>query len=62
MAGRLGNLIYWATTFVALLIAGVAAYGYLLGSGGSPFAQAYAVTIAALIWLLGAGARYVLKG
>lgn len=62
MLERLGTVIYWASTLIALGIAGSAGYGYFLGSGGNPFAQLYAGVIAALIWLAGVGLRYVFRG
>jgi len=62
MVGRLGDVIYWAGTLIAVPLATLALYGAFLGSGGDPFMQTAALVLAAAIWLAGRALRYVLKG
>ena len=64
MAARLGDVIYWAASLIAILIIGFMAYAALFGTGGgnASFAQGMGVVFAIAIWLVGLGCRYVLGG
>src|SRR5262249_21460585 len=63
MVARLGNVLYWAGTLVACLIAGLTAFAVLFGTGkGDPLLQGLGLFVAAAIWLIGRAARYVLAG
>jgi hypothetical protein len=62
MAARLGVVLYWASTLVACLIAGVIAYAVLFGGKGDPFIQGLGLFVAAAIWLIGRATCYVLAG
>jgi hypothetical protein len=62
MAARLGVVLYWAGTLVACLIAGVIAYAVLFGGKSDPFLLGLGLFVAAVIWLIGRAACYVLAG
>jgi len=63
MVARLGDVLYWAGTLVACLIAGLIAFAVLFGTGkGDPLLQGLGLFIAAAIWLIGRAARYVFAG
>jgi uncharacterized membrane-anchored protein len=63
MASRLGEVLYWAATLIAVLIFGVIAYGDFYGTGrADPFLQGAAIFLAGVIWLIGLACRYVLSG
>jgi hypothetical protein len=62
MLARLGNVIYWAATGVAILI--LALLTYAISQWGNPdlVVVVLGVIIAGVIWLVGRGAKYVLSG
>jgi len=63
MAARLGDVLYWASTLVACLMAVLIAYAVLFGTGqGDLMVQGLVLFVAAIIWLIGRAARYVLAG
>jgi hypothetical protein len=63
MVARLGNVLYWAGTLIACLVAGLIAYAVLFGTGeGDWLLPGLALFVAAAIWLIGRAARYVLAG
>jgi hypothetical protein len=63
MASRLGEVLYWAATLIAVSIIGFIAYGALYGTGGADrLLQGAAVFVAIVIWLIGLACRYVLSG
>jgi amino acid transporter len=61
MASRLGQVIYWAASAIAVI---VAALGAFFAWTGMTAANAWVVflVIAVGVWLVGRGARYVLAG
>jgi len=63
MTTESGDLLYWAFTVAAALIAmRVAVNFWYEFSAGEPILQVVALGAAALIWLLGLGCRYILAG
>jgi len=63
MAARLGEVLYWAASLIAVLILGIVAYGALFGGGrAEPFALVVFVGGAVAVWLIGIACRYVLAG
>jgi hypothetical protein len=61
MAARLGNVLYWTATTIAVLLALLAARLYEFG-GSEPLAIWGVIIVAALVWLIGRACRYILAG
>lgn len=58
MVARLGKMLYWAATFVVILIIGGIAFTIFFGNGRvEPFAR-----VSIVIWLIGLACRLVLAG
>ena len=68
MLARLGNVLYWAFSGLAILIVGLVAYlvaedvrlGLVMENDA--WAVALAVILALVLWLIGRACRYVLAG
>jgi hypothetical protein len=61
IAGRLGQMIYWFGCTLAVLAA-LLALVFFSGNDDGKFLGGILIVAALLIWLLGRGARYILKG
>lgn len=60
---RLGSVIYWAASGVAILALGVAAYGLTFGTGDERLFVDWVLVISGvLVWLGGWALRYILTG
>ena len=63
MLGRLGNVIYWTATGIAIIVVALIAYGAVFGTGqADPALQVSVIIGAGMIWLVGLAVRYVLAG
>jgi len=63
MVARLGDVLYWAASGVAALLAAFVLMVFMLADGkGEPIFQVLGVVIAGIIWLIGRACRYVLAG
>jgi len=61
MLARLGNVIYWVATIIAIAVLVLLGYGALLGGGqANPFAQGVFAIGAIIVWLFGWACRYIL--
>ena len=59
MLQRLGNVVYWTASSVALL---VVLFALFIGIRGEVVSSVELLVVAGLIWLAGKVARYVLVG
>jgi hypothetical protein len=60
---RLGDALYWGASFVAALLAPLAAAVALLNTGpNGPFIAVIFAFLAVIFWLVGRACRYVLAG
>jgi hypothetical protein len=60
---RLGDVLYWGASFVAALLALLAAAVALLNTGpNGPFIAVIFAFLAVIVWLVGRACRYVLAG
>jgi hypothetical protein len=60
---RLGDVLYWGASFVAALLALLAAAVALLNTGpDGPFIAMIFAIFALIVWLAGRACRYVLAG
>ena len=63
MDAQLAKFIYWATTFIAVLIVVVVAISYVSNaSEGQPVIPIVPLLLAGVIWIVGWGYRNVLAG
>jgi hypothetical protein len=63
MVARLGNVLYWGACLVAGLLALIAAYAMVFGTGEDRvFIDTALAVIALIVWLVGRACRYVLAG
>ena len=63
MAARLGNVLYWGASLIAVLLIALLFIAHAFGSGeGDKFLQAMVLVTAVAIWLIGRACRYVLAG
>ena len=63
MIYRLGMVIYWACSGLAVLVVLLALYGgTTVGGGYDLWTPVVGLLIASIIWLVGRGGRYILSG
>jgi hypothetical protein len=63
MVARLGNVLYWAASLIAGLLALIAAYAMVFGTGEDRvFIDTALAVIAVVVWLVGRACRYVVAG
>ena len=63
MVARLGDVLYWAASTVAALLAAFVLMVFMLADGkGESLFQVLGVVTAGVIWLVGRACRYVLAG
>lgn len=63
MAGRLGEVLYWAANIVAGAMVAFIAWAEITGKvGGGQIGAVIFGVVAALIWLAGRGLRYIFSG
>lgn len=62
MLGRLGNVIYWLFTGLAILMAAGAVYQWTHPNIDGIESPTTNLIIAAILYMIGAAARYVLGG
>lgn len=62
MVARLGNVLYWFASAVAVLALAGAAYSLAYGQRGGDVLAGLGAAFAVLVWLIGRACRYVLAG
>ena len=60
---RLGIVLYWAATAIAVALVALAVFAYFTATGGGALAgSVLIVAFAGLVWLTGRGILYFLAG